>query len=200
MYSFKSTFLIRTIWHIYKRYFVNYKKKLGFCAPDVTLFTPVNIVAPQNIFMYENTGIQAGATILTQNAKFIMKKNSRAAAGLFVSTGNHERRVGMFYRKITEKEKKSGLDLDVIVEEDCWIGGNVALLSGVIIRRGTTVANGAVVARSTPPYSIVGGVPAKFIKFYWSLDEILCHEETLYPLNERYTREQLESFFNEYLK
>ena len=117
-----------------------------------------------------------------------------------MATGNHERVIGRFYRTITEAEKKKGLDKDVVVEEDCWIGMNVTLLCGVTVRRGTTVAAGAVVTKSTPPYSIMGGVPAKHIKFYWTIDEILEHETILYPEEERYTREQLEEFFQQYAK
>ena len=45
----------------------------------------------------------------------------------------------------------------------------------------STVAAGAVVTKSLPPYGICGGVPAKPIKFYWTIDQILEHEEKLYP-------------------
>ena len=71
---------------------------------------------------------------------------------------------------------------------------------GVTVRRGTTVAAGAVVTKSTAPYSIVGGVPAKHIKFYWTIDQIMEHEAKLYEPSERYTREELEHFFNSYCK
>ena len=80
------------------------------------------------------------------------------------------------------------------------IGCNVTLLSGVTIGRGCTVAAGAVVNKSTPPYAVIGGVPAKFIKFKWSIDEILEHESILYPEEERFTREELEKIFDTYTK
>ena len=99
---------------------------------------------------------------------------------------------------ITEANKPLGYDQDVVVEEDVWIGCNVTLLSGVIIGRGATVAAGAVVSKSMPPYCICGGVPAKFIKFYWTVDQILEHETKLYPEKERYKREQLENLFKKY--
>jgi len=47
----------------------------------------------------------------------------------------------------------------------------VIILKGVHIRRGAIIAAGAVVNRDVPPYSIVGGVPAKVIRFRWSLDD-----------------------------
>ena len=77
--------------------------------------------------------------IYTTNAKFIMKPHSGAAEGLRVSTGNHAMILGRFYRSIKEHEKPQGLDKDVVVESDVWIGRNVTLLSGVHIGRGCTI-------------------------------------------------------------
>ena len=129
-----------------------------------------------------------------------MKPNSGAAYGLTVVTGNHAMIVGRLYRTITEDEKPEGYDEDVVVEEDVWIGCNVTLLSGVNIGRGSIVAAGAVVTKSFPPYSIIGGVPAKLIKFKWTIDQILEHEAILYPEQERFTRKQLEDYFKPYRK
>lgn len=54
---------------------------------------------------------------------------------------------------------------DIIVEDDVWIGYRSTILSGVHIGQGAVVAAGAVVSRDVPPYAIVGGVPAKIIKY-----------------------------------
>ena len=108
--------------------------------------------------------------------------------------------VGTFVSDIPESTKPKGLDEDVIVEEDVWIGCNVTLLSGVTIGRGSTVAAGAVVAKTMPPYCICGGVPAKVIRFYWTIEQILEHEAKLYEESQRYTREQIEEIFRIYNK
>ncbi|MBQ8451151.1 MAG: acyltransferase [Bacteroidaceae bacterium] len=126
-----------------------------------------------------------------------MKKYSVATQGLKVATGNHAMIIGRNFIEITEAEKPKGLDKDVVVEEDVWIGMNVVLLSGAVIGRGSTVAAGSVVTKSLPPYCVAGGVPAKPIKFKWTIDEILEHERILYPEEERFTREQLEIIFAE---
>ncbi len=181
-----------------RSHFTNYRKQMGYCSPSATLIKPLIIKGAKNVYMYENTGVK-DALIMAPKAKFVMKKHSGAAEGLTVITGNHERRIGRFYRTITEQEKLL-LDEDVIVEEDCWIGTRVTLLMGVTLRRGTTVAAGAVVSKSTAPYSVVGGVPAKHIKFYWTIDQILEHESKLYPESERYTKKQLELFYKMYSK
>ena len=96
------------------------------------------------------------------------------------------------------KNYNLGLDQPVVIESDVWIGMNVVILKGVTIGRGSTVSAGAVVHRSMPPYCICGGVPAKVIKFYWTIDQILKHEAKLYPEEERYTRKQLEEIFAKY--
>lgn len=54
---------------------------------------------------------------------------------------------------------------DTIVGDDVWIGFGATILSGVKIGQGAIVAAGAVVAKDVPPYAIVGGVPAKVIKY-----------------------------------
>ena len=47
-----------------------------------------------------------------------------------------------------------------------------------------------------PPYTVCVGNPCKPIKFKWTIDEILFHEEKLYPENEKFTRNELEEIFN----
>ena len=50
------------------------------------------------------------------------------------------------------------------VEDDVWIGHGCSILDGVTIGKGSVVAAGSVVNKNVPPYSIVGGVPAKILK------------------------------------
>ena len=194
----KKNTLLQGLVSLYRQFFKSYRKRMAYCADDAHVAAPRHIVGHANIRMEENTGIGPNSTILTPYAKFIIKKNSGCAPGLFVATGNHERRIGRFYRTITDKDKSTDIDRDVIIEEDCWLGGNVALLSGVTIKRGTTVANGAVVAKDTVPYSVWGGVPARFIKFYWTIDQIMEHEAQLYSPEERYSKTELEEIFAKY--
>ncbi|MDD3040470.1 DapH/DapD/GlmU-related protein [Bacteroides sp.] len=52
----------------------------------------------------------------------------------------------------------------IVIGNDCWIGTRVIILPGVEIGDYSIVAAGAVVTKSFPPYSIIGGVPAKLLK------------------------------------
>lgn len=52
----------------------------------------------------------------------------------------------------------------VVIEDDVWIGGNVTILPGVTIGRGSVIAAGAVVNASVPPMVVAGGVPARVLR------------------------------------
>lgn len=166
------------------------------------LGSPTKVSRPQNISIGDHCTIDAESVMYAINKKIIIKKYFVAARGLHISTGTHERRVGKFLGQITEIEKNHeiGLDADVIINEDVWAGFNVSIMKGVIIGRGCTLAAGAVVTHSTPPYSIWGGVPARHIKFYWSIEQIMEHEAQLYPKEERFTKDELVQIFKQYEK
>lgn len=57
---------------------------------------------------------------------------------------------------------------DIVIGNDVWIGHGVTILGGVTIGDGAVIATGAVVTKDVEPYSIVGGVPARFIKYRFS--------------------------------
>lgn len=55
-----------------------------------------------------------------------------------------------------------------MIGDDVFIGGGVRVLKGVTIGNGAVVATGSIVARDVPPFSVVGGSPARVIRM---LDE-----------------------------
>ena len=60
----------------------------------------------------------------------------------------------------------------VVIGNDCWIGENASIISGITIGDGGIILAGAVVTKDVPPYAIVGGVPAKIIKYRYNKDDI----------------------------
>ena len=196
--TLKDNVFLRGLYIFYKSYFGIRRSKFGYCANDVILTPPLHINNPRNVFLYEHTDLASGSFISATNAKFIVKANCTIAENLTVHTGNHAYIVGKYITEITESNKPKGYDKDVIVNEDVWIGCNVTLLSGVNIGRGAIIAAGAVVTKDIPPYAIVGGVPAKFIKFKWPKEKILQHESLLYDEDDRIPEKVLDEVFERY--
>lgn len=58
------------------------------------------------------------------------------------------------------------------IGNDVWIGEDVKILGGITIGDGALIATGAVVVKDVPPYTIVGGVPAKVIKSRFEPDQV----------------------------
>ena len=62
------------------------------------------------------------------------------------------------------RRKHLGIGKPVKIGNDVWIGGNVVILPGVTIGNNVIVAAGAIVTKDVPDNTLVGGIPAKFIK------------------------------------
>ncbi len=54
----------------------------------------------------------------------------------------------------------------ITISDDCWIGANAVITAGVTVGKHSIVAAGSIVTKDVPPFSIVGGNPAKLIKQY----------------------------------
>lgn len=83
---------------------------------------------------------------------------------------------------------------DIIIDDDVWIGYGATILSGVHIGQGAVVAAGAVVTSDVPPYAIVGGVPARILKYRFSPELI---EELLKVDYSKLKKEDIEKHIDE---
>ncbi len=171
----------------------------SFSGKNVTINPPCILVGKKNIALEDNVSIGAFSIITAPVTKVRIMKNSYSGPRLFISTGNHYCKKGFFSRLLTDDDKvKDGvcLNWDVVIEEDVWMGANVSILCKHI-GRGAIIAAGAVVKKDVPPYAVVGGVPAKIIKFRFTLPEIVEHEKKLYPEEERLKESFLKDLFKE---
>ena len=178
-------------------------KRFPHVHPSAVIHPSVVVLNPDNLIMEEKTNIQQFARIGNLRAKFIMKRGSGAAAGLYVIPGNHMSVIGLRMKEVTDEMKNSidinqEADKDIIVEEEVWIGARVSLLNGVHIGRGAILGTGSVIRKSIPPYAITVGNPAKIVGFKFTPDEIIEHEKILYPESERLPRDLLEKNYQKY--
>lgn len=104
---------------------------------------------------------------------------SIASNVLFILGGNHQiNTFTTFPIKTIFLKFSPELDAqtkgEIVVEDEVWIGANVIIMSGVKIGMGAIIAAGSVVTKDVQPFSIVGGNPAKFIK--WRIPSDLIEE------------------------
>lgn len=95
-------------------------------------------------------------------------------------------------------EKQEGVSKgNIIVDDDVWIGFRSTILSGVHIGQGAIVAAGSVVTKDVPPYAIVGGVPAKVLKYRFSHELIAELLKVDYgKLTEAMIREHIDDLYS----
>ncbi len=107
-----------------------------------------------NISIGDRCFINHGVTIL-DSYEVEIGNNVFMAPSVVVSAVTHplnaEKRRELIIKKVT-------------IEDDVWIGTGAIILPGVTLHKGAVVGAGAVVAEDVDAYTVVGGVPAKFIK------------------------------------
>lgn len=133
-----------------------------------------NITVGNNVFFGVNT------RVLTTKARLNIGNYVMFGPGVTIVSGNHRTDVlGKYMCTITDADKRAEDDQNVTIEDDVWIGANAIILKGVTIGKGSVIAAGSVVTKSFPPYSIIGGIPAKLLKPRFTEEEIKQHENLL---------------------
>lgn len=136
-----------------KPYFEQLLKKFGrnsvICPPFICEYG-------KTISVGQDTYINMGVTML-DNATITIGNNVLIGPNAQFYTPTHP----IDYRKRRNWEVQC---LPITVEDDVWIGGNVAICQGVTIGARSIVAAGSVVTKDVDPDMMVGGLPAKLIK------------------------------------
>ena len=145
-------------------------------------FDPSGEYSYENIFCGDHVSLGRRPTLIATRSKIIIGNHVLFSSEVEIRAGNHRTDiVDRFIDSITEAEKRPEDDRDVVIGDDVWIGVRAIILNGVTIGRGAVVAAGAVVTKDVPPYAIVGGVPARLIRYRWDPQTIQRHEALLYP-------------------
>lgn len=118
-----------------------------------------------------------------ENSKIIIGRYCSIARNCFIRTTNH------FISRISTSPKLYDLigiepncitKGQVVIGNDVWIAVNVTILGNVSIGDGAIIAAGSVVDKDVPSYSIVGGIPAKIIKYRFNEEKIKKLKEFRY--------------------
>lgn len=125
-----------------------------------------NVMIMSNCMIHSPFGIEIGNhvsinhhTVISGQGGLVIGNYTMIGNNVNILTSLHgfqRRDIPMRYQKIAYGK--------VIIEDDVWIGTNAVIMPGVIIGKGAIVGANAVVTKNVKSYSIVGGVPAKFIK------------------------------------
>ena len=109
--------------------------------------------------------IACGAKFLFNSANHTMTSLSTYPFPLFFEEWGLEK------KNVTNAWDNKG---DIVVGSDVWIGYEAVILAGVTIGDGAIIGTRAVVTKDVPPYTIVGGIPAKPIRKRFD-DEMISH-------------------------
>lgn len=183
----------RLLMYVFKSSFAN----IG----NHVVFHPISSSFSYNhISIGNDVGIGHNANFMASLSSIHIGNHVAIAPNVSIIGGNHRFDiVGKWITNynVTDKRKSDDEDIYIYIEDDCWIGTNVTILKGVKIGRGCVIGAGSVVNKSIPPYSIVGGVPAKILKSRWDdINKILEHERKLYNEKNRLSINDLKLSFN----
>lgn len=160
------------------------------------IFDPDDHFNYGNIEVGNDVSIGSGAVFLVSDSRLIIGNKVMFGPNVTIIGGDHNTTViGKYMYDI--HEKRPGDDLDVIFEDDIWVGTGAIILKGVRVGRGSIIAAGALVNKDVLPYSIVAGIPARQISTrFRELSAVIEHEAILYPPEKRLGMDILEKTFS----
>ncbi|SDY54135.1 maltose O-acetyltransferase [Proteiniborus ethanoligenes] len=139
------------------RYFLC-KHLFSFIGQNVNIEHGAFFGSGENIEIGDNSGLGINCSV---SGPLKIGRDVMMGPEVMIFTSNHEIsdvNIPMIEQGDTPKKA-------VLIEDDVWIGARAIILPGVHIRKGAVVAAGAVVTKDVPSYAIVGGNPAKIIKY-----------------------------------
>ncbi|NRP30877.1 putative acetyltransferase [Aliiroseovarius sp. xm-v-209] len=124
----------------------------------VVYYPGVWVFPGRNLSLGDDVDLAKGV-LLTTGGGISIGDRTLVGYGTSILSANHKIPIkgGRIFESGHEKAA-------VIIANDVWIGANCTILPGVSIGEGAVVAAGSVVTKSVPPFTVVGGVPARVIK------------------------------------
>ncbi len=132
------------------------RKFLVYVGKDVNIEKGAMITSTMEIGDRSGVGINA-----RMHGKVVVGKDVMMGPECIIYTKNHA------FKDVTIPMCQQGFSEEkpVIIGDDVWIGGRVTILPGVHIGNGAIIGAGAVVTKDVPDYAVVGGNPARVLKY-----------------------------------
>jgi acetyltransferase-like isoleucine patch superfamily enzyme len=139
-------------------------------------------VYAKNCQFYSGVRLEVGpdATIRIGNGTYL-NRNTVVVAQKFVDIGNDCRIAWDVVIMDSDLHPLPGQELEckpITIEDQVWIGCRSIILKGVRIGTGAVVAAGAVVTKDVPPFTVVGGVPARVLYDFKQTEREKVNEST----------------------
>jgi maltose O-acetyltransferase len=112
----------------------------------------------KKIFIGSNTYLNSETRFGCENSNIIIGNNVLIGPRVSFESASHN----IIY---DELEGRKMYTKEIKIADKVWIGAGVIVLQGVTLGEGSVVAAGAVVNKDVEPYTIVGGIPAKLIRY-----------------------------------
>lgn len=140
---------------------------------EVMIYPGSSLSNVKNIKLGHHVFINSGAHLYTAGSKITIGNYVLIGPNCSIIAANrniYDWKMPMYFNKNYENNP-------ITIKDDVWIGENATILSGVTIHRGSVIGAGSVVTSDVPAYAIVGGVPAKVIKYRFDKKTIKLAEK-----------------------
>ena len=152
-------------------------------------------------------GTYGGIDVMVYNLKSRLRIGNYCSIGpqvKFILSAEHYTNTITTYPlkvKLLGQEYEAESRGDIVLEDDVWIGYGATIMSGITIGQGAVVAAGAIVTKDVPPYAIVGGIPARVIRYRFS-EKIISRLMNLdfSKIEASYVKEHMEAFYSDITK
>lgn len=138
---------------------VDQLERLAALGRPVTIHGPVKIGNPRATYFADDVSMNPGFTSKGAGRLFI-GAHVHMGENVLVITDNHD-----FEEPAALPYDSRRMAKDVVIGDCVWIGDRVVIVPGVMIGEVAVLAAGSIVTRDVPPLAIVGGVPAKVIRY-----------------------------------
>lgn len=128
------------------------------CGSNINIERGADFGKGNGIEIGDNSGLGINCYV---RGPLIIGKDVMMGPDVMIFHGDH----AMSRRDIPMRLQGDSISKPVIIGDDVWIGARSIILKGVRIGKGAVIAAGAVVSKDVPEYAIVGGVPARVIKY-----------------------------------